>query len=188
MSLRSALLCLEALGFLRAGIGSQGGWWVADRDSLAECWATWMASHTRQIGQMIEFRRVLDAAIVSSALERRSREDVEVLETILAEFREAEDSFTRPHHAFHRALAQASYNEYLEQATATVTNQLFLPAGWVDRERFIQLTGHHEALFLAVRDRDPVLAADALRAHGDFLSRMFAPATDLPDGGRMRGG
>jgi GntR family transcriptional repressor for pyruvate dehydrogenase complex len=177
MSLRSALLRLEALGFLVPGIGSQGGWWVGDRDSLAACWGTWMQSHTEQVAQMIEFRRVVDAAIVSFAMERRSPQDLEVLEALLAEFKAAGDSFSCPHYAFHRALARASHNEYLEEAAATVTNQLFLPAGWVGQERFAELARHHEALFLAVRDRDAALAADALSAHGEFLSRMFAPAS-----------
>jgi DNA-binding FadR family transcriptional regulator len=109
MSLRSALLCLEALGFLVPGIGSQGGWWVSDRDSLAVCWGKWMQSHTHQITQMIEFRKVVDTAIVSFAIERRSQQDLEMLEAVLAQFKEAGDSFSRPHYAFHGALARASH-------------------------------------------------------------------------------
>lgn len=172
LTVRSALKILETLGFVVAKIGSRGGWWVVDPESLSMRWRDWMHSNSHQIDAMIECGEIIETEIVALAAIRRTPEDLERLQALLDQMREAA-SAVGPHYMFHTALARAAGNQYLEQAMAIVGNNLFLPADRVAPGDLDEFYGSHEVVFAAVAERDPGRARDCIKRHFSFSRHVF---------------
>ena len=172
LTIRSALKILETLGFVVATIGSRGGWWVVDADSLAARWRDWMHSNSHQIDAMLECGEAIESEIAAFAALRRTTGDLERLEALLAEMQEAA-SAVGPHYAFHVALGKAARNQYLEQAMSIVGNNLFLPADRVAPGDLEEFYASHEVVAQAVADRHPEQAREAMRRHFQFSRHVF---------------
>jgi GntR family transcriptional regulator, transcriptional repressor for pyruvate dehydrogenase complex len=172
ITVRSALKALEALGFVTAKIGSRGGWWVTDPASLAVCWRNWMHSNSHQIDAMLECGEAIEAEIAAWAAQRRTPEQLQRLQSLFAQMREA-DSAIGPHYTFHRTLARAADNQYLDQAMAIIGNQLFLPSNRVIPDGMEEFYGSHEAIVSAVADQDPERARQAIKRHFRFSRHVF---------------
>ena len=135
ITLRAALRSLETVGYLVIKIGSKGGAWINDAETIMKHWEEWMRTHEHQIGEMLEFRRLVETEIASLAAERRTAEDMELLETVSAQDHHERPSIVHWHFGFHDALASAAHNRYLQQAMMTIRGELFVPIDWV-------VTGH----------------------------------------------
>jgi GntR family transcriptional repressor for pyruvate dehydrogenase complex len=79
-TLRTALRALEALGFIKVKIGSKGGFWINDAETISRRWHDWMRANQGQIEEMLDFRRWVELEIARHAAERRTVDDVKILE------------------------------------------------------------------------------------------------------------
>ena len=106
-TLRTALRAFEALGVISVKIGSKGGFWVTDAETISRRWA--------------------EVEIARRAAEQRTPEDAEILEKCLIAPAAHRLSLVRWHFGLHDAPATAAHNKYLEQAMASIRGQLFAP-------------------------------------------------------------
>lgn len=126
-TLRTALRALEALGFIVVKIGSKGGFWINDAETISRRWNDWMRANKHQLEEMLDFRRWGELEIARRAAERRTVEDVKILEACCVPPTPDRLSMVRWHVGLHDALAASAHNRYLEHATATIRGQLFAP-------------------------------------------------------------
>ena len=124
---------------------------------------------------MLEFRRVIDTQIARLAAERRTEDDLLMLETASSHKPQPERrSLSQWHFGFHDALAKAAHNGYLEQAMLNIRGQLFVPTDWVvTNSRAHDIENVHEAILEAVRDQDPERAALEMAIHLDKADEPF---------------
>jgi GntR family transcriptional repressor for pyruvate dehydrogenase complex len=134
-TLRTALRALEALGFVMVKIGSKGGFRINDAETISRRWNDWMRANKHQLEEMLDFRRWVELEIARRAAERRTIEDVKMLEACCIPPAPDRLSMVRWHFGLHDALATAAHNKYLEHAGATIRGQLFAP---VDTRPFPQ--------------------------------------------------
>jgi GntR family transcriptional repressor for pyruvate dehydrogenase complex len=126
-TLRTALRALEALGFIRVRIGSKGGFWINDAETIRRRWNDWMHANKHQIDEMLDFRRWVELEIARRAAARRTPEDIEILKACCEPPNPDRLSLVRWHFGLHDALATAAHNKYIEHAMATIRGQLFAP-------------------------------------------------------------
>lgn len=177
ITLRAALRSLETVGFLVVKIGSKGGAWINDAESISRRWEEWMRAHKDEVGQMLEFRRLIETEIARLAAERRTPEDLEMLATAEQTSEEDRTSIVRWHFDFHDALARAARNQYLEHAMVAVRGELFVPVDWaLTHTRVVTIEGVHDRILDAVRAGDPARAAEEMGAHLDFSEEPFRAA------------
>jgi GntR family transcriptional repressor for pyruvate dehydrogenase complex len=126
-TLRTALRALEALGFIVVKIGSKGGFWINDAETISKRWNDWMHANKYQLEEMLDFRRWVEIEIARRAAEARTARDVAILEACCTPPAPDRLSLVRWHFGLHDALAAAAHNKYLEHAMATIRGQLFAP-------------------------------------------------------------
>ncbi len=172
-TLRTALRALEALGFIVVKIGSKGGFWISDAETIRKRWNDWMHANQHQIEEMLDFRRWVEVEIARRAAERRTPEDIAVLEACCEAPAPDRLSLVRWHMGVHDAIAEAAHNKYLEHAMATIRGQLFAP---VDTRPFDQRTADvvavHLPLIKAVCAGDQ---AEAAKVMTDLVEKAEAP-------------
>jgi GntR family transcriptional repressor for pyruvate dehydrogenase complex len=158
-TLRTALRALEALGFVVVRIGSKGGFWISDADTISRRWHDWMRANKHQLDEMLDFRRWVELEVARRAAERRTLDDVKMLEARCVPPAPGRLSLVRWHFGLHDALAAAAHNQYLEHAMATIRGQLFAPVDTrPTSERVDEIVDVHMPLVAAV------IAGDAHRA------------------------
>jgi len=126
-TLRTALRALEALGFIVVKIGSKGGFWINDAETIRRRWKDWMHANKDELNEMLDFRRWVEVEIARRAAERRTAEDIRILEDCCVPPAPGRLSLVRWHFGLHDAVAAAAHNTYLEHAMATIRGQLFAP-------------------------------------------------------------
>ena len=162
-TLRTALRALEALGFISVKIGSKGGFWVTDAETISRRWRDWMHANKHQIEEMLDFRRWVEVEIARRAAERRTTEDVTILEKCLIAPDADRLSLVRWHFGLHDALAAAAHNKYLEQAMASIRGQLFAPVDTRPMpQRVEDVVAAHAPTIAAVCAGDPQRAAEEM--------------------------
>jgi len=131
---------------------------------------------------------VFECAAARFAAQRSSPREVERFATILERMRDAiaradVDVEAAMDSEFHTALAAASHNRVLDQFYASMIGMLRehiasntyeatannANAALQSRDRLIQ----HEAIFFAIRERNPDAAQQAMYAHIDYVGRQF---------------
>ncbi|OEV07695.1 FadR/GntR family transcriptional regulator [Streptomyces nanshensis] len=136
-----------------------------------------------------EVRGIVEPAAVRLAAERRTEEDLAVLDEALqamARASEVGDEAVAADLAFHRALLAASHNEMLERMETVIAT------GLAFRDRLVHTTGHrpqnpvpsHGAVLDAVRAGDADAAESAMRA---LLAQSARDLEELRHEGRGRG-
>lgn len=126
-TLRTALRAFEALGFIVVRIGSKGGFWINDAETIRRRWNDWMHTNKYQLDEMLDFRRWVEVEVARRAAERRTTDDIEILEACCVPPSPDRLSLIKWHFGLHDALATAAHNKYLEHAMATIRGQLFAP-------------------------------------------------------------
>lgn len=172
-SVREALTTLEAIGILEIKPGE--GTFVR-QTSHAETFAPLalvLAVERNPEAQMMEVRRVLETEMAALAAERANEEDIHKIEVILEQFKnthttqEAVEADLR----FHFAIAEATQNTILLRLMNTVAD-LMHHTFRSKREQLYaspnmsqQINQEHEAIYLAIRDRNPQAARQKMLAH-----------------------
>jgi GntR family transcriptional regulator, transcriptional repressor for pyruvate dehydrogenase complex len=174
ITLRAALRSLETVGYLVIKIGSKGGAWINDAATLRKRWEEWMIAHHHEVDEMLEFRRLTETRIAYLAAERRTAEELQLLESLAMPAHEDKRSLDQWHVGFHDALAKAAHNRFLEQAMQSIRYELFVPADWaLTHKRVAEVEGVHDAILDAVRDQDPERAAAEMSIHLDATEVPF---------------
>ena len=175
-SLREAMSRLKARGMLESRPGS--GVFVTDRlqASIASPWRQLMAEHPDLRWDMLEFRRELECAAARYAAMRATDTDLEKIGAVFQRLCDAYDNNdSRAEHRadadFHEAIAEASHNSMFR----------FLHAGIVRmvrehislnltrmKEVKLQLRQQHQAVWDAIRLKQPETAQRAMLTHIDF--------------------
>jgi DNA-binding FadR family transcriptional regulator len=123
---------------------------------------------------MLDFRRMVDVGTAAFAAERRTQEDLNTLERVMAGREEEGGALVRWHTGFHDALTKAAHNQYLEWAGVAIRAELFLPVERAMSEhRVTEIERVHDAILSAVRERDPDRAAAEMRTHVSYTEKLF---------------
>lgn len=172
MTLRLALKALESTGYIVTTRGSRGGSRVTDAASLARCWNEWMRQHADELDDIFEYRMTVETRLASLAAERRTEEDLRLMERAVASERRPQDwaSLFRTDIDIHRSIARAARSPRLERAMLASRGELFVPVD-LDRleDREHQVHDSHDAVLQAIRDRDPARAAEEMRRHIELI-------------------
>lgn len=162
LTLHMALKALEALGYLTIRRGTQGGTFVSSLPALVNLWAEWMRNNAEEIDDVLDFRIAVETRVAALAAQRRTAADLASIEAAIERPWADTTSFLRADAEFHKAVARAAHNARLDRAIRMARRELFLP---VHDERMRNVEEEHRAVFVAIRDQDPMSASAAMEAH-----------------------
>jgi GntR family transcriptional repressor for pyruvate dehydrogenase complex len=189
MTLRLALKALESTGYIVTTRGSHGGSRVTDAESLFQCWQQWMRRHSGELDDIFEFRMTVETRLAGLAAERRTDEDLRIMDNAAASERQPKDwsSLFRADMDIHRAIARAARSPRLENAMMAARGELFIPVDLaVVGERHPRVHHTHRAILKAIRDQEPVEAAEQMRRHINVVREVTDKALEasglLPTG------
>jgi GntR family transcriptional repressor for pyruvate dehydrogenase complex len=184
---------LEAMGVIAPRHGS--GTYVTDLTGglLARPLVFVLDVNRGALGDIFSVRVMLEAGAAEAAAMRMTAERLAQLELHVAEMRGATDADTLlvPDLAFHRLVHEASGNEVLlalmDGLRALTRESLLISAGLPDARQLA--ADEHAAIVAALRERDPVGAAVAMRRHVEGAHHRAAAARQAPvdDGGAGQG-
>ncbi|HEY1997171.1 FadR/GntR family transcriptional regulator [Paraburkholderia sp.] len=189
-TVREAIQRLVSRGMLETKPGS--GVYVVQRQParLSAPWLQLVAENPPLRSETLEFRLVFECAAARFAAQRSTPQELDKLEAILLKMRNAVvahdvDAEAVVDGEFHSALTAAAHNRMLDQFYASVITMLrdHIAANTFDAtvnnsNAVIQSTlrlGQHESIYLAVRDRNPDAAQQAMFAHIAFVGKQFDP-------------
>lgn len=170
-TVREALRVLQARGLVRSRPGDPHGAQVQPFSpaALHKSMTTLARVDELSLGELVQFRMVLDASANLLAARLRTDEQLAEMDAAIAGMRAAAevgyDEFSAADIAFHDAVARASRNKLIQICTDVVRSiVLGLVSGKIaaaaDREALMrQSIGHHEEVLAAVRAGDGLLAA-----------------------------
>ena len=87
ITLRAALRSLKTVGYLVIKIGSKGGAWINDAATLRKRWEERMIADRHEVDETLEFRRLTETRIAYLAAERRTEEELQLLESLACRHR-----------------------------------------------------------------------------------------------------
>jgi GntR family transcriptional regulator, transcriptional repressor for pyruvate dehydrogenase complex len=183
-TLRQALGELEATGLLVARQG--GGTFVADvmRSVFADPIIGLFGKHEKATADYLEFRTGVEAMAAHWAALRATDADREILTSVMQKMESAHllansDEEARLDVELHIAVSDASHNIVLIQSLRSIYNLLqhgvfynrHLLYNYRDGRE--DLLAQHRTIYEAVMARDPDAAEAAVRAHMDFVERVW---------------
>lgn len=121
-----------------------------------------------RIREVIEFRLVVEPEVAALAAARRSGEDLERLERLIARQEAADESdFAELDARFHMALARATKNEVIWEMAAVLLDLQAESrvAPLLGRQRFAGSLRGHRRILEALKKADPDLCRQAMREH-----------------------
>jgi GntR family transcriptional repressor for pyruvate dehydrogenase complex len=169
MTLRSALRKLQDEGYLATRRGSTGGTYVTELAAPARRWERSMVVTPEAVGEILDYRIVLDRGAAFLAAQRRRPQDLAAMRRSIKAMSEADDlaRYRRADSAFHRALSTAARNRRLADEIQAVRGALFFPVDALRFELAMETVEEHQVILEAVADRDGPLAADLAEAHAE---------------------
>lgn len=190
MTLRLALKVLESTGYVVTTRGSHGGSRVSGPEALFRCWKHWMRQHTEQLDDIFEFRGTVETRLAALAAERRTDEDLRIMDAAIAGERSPLDWSTLFHADMdlHRGIARAARSPHLERAMMAARGELFVPVDIMvlDAEE-PRIHDTHQTILNAIRAQDAVKAAEEMRGHLAIVRELTDKAVEasgLLSGGR----
>jgi DNA-binding FadR family transcriptional regulator len=191
-TVREALKVLEALNVLESSTGPTGGTFVRTlssagaADNLTDSITLLLDVDQLTLEELWSAREAIETQAVALAAERRTEEDLAVMQSTIAsdEYRAFDDYF--PDITFHRAIANASRNRLLMLFMLSIHLTLkTLSERYVLRAEKQISQDQHRLIYEAVRAGDPVLAVermgDHLRVSYDVYRSAAAESLTLPD-------
>ncbi len=127
-------------------------------------------------------RTMLEEQAASLAATTATREDLAAMERALTSFDQATTLLERARSdiAFHFLVARASHNPVIETMFASIAGMVFeLILRSLDDERTVRLGApYHHELHAAIRNQDPVAAAQAAHAHLQVAQHTYGQDMD----------
>lgn len=174
-SLAQALVALEVVGIVqvRHGEGATIRQLPGARDTLLDA----VRAHQDSLPDIIDARSAMEAKLAWLAAERRSAEDLQVIDDALTQMRrevEAGERGLDGDRAFHEAVTRAAHSSVLARLMAEISEliresrieSLSQPGRPQDSLRM------HEQIADAIRRQDPKAAASAMTEHIDVVSEI----------------
>ena len=178
--LREAMQKLVSKGLLTTRHG--GGTHVTDRleAHFVDPWQDMLKDHPQLHRDLLEFRQMLESQAAALAADRATDADLARLDAVHAAL---EASYSGDDLAvcidadvaFHQAIAEAAHNVLIGHLTASLMRVIHgHVAGNLEHlharpQRWNQLRAQHEAIWQAIRERNPEEAAQAARSHVEFV-------------------
>ncbi|MFG1946798.1 FadR/GntR family transcriptional regulator [Nonomuraea sp. NPDC048826] len=188
-TVREALRVLQARGLVQSRPGDPNGAEVQPFSpaALHKSMTTLARVDELSLGELVQFRMVLDASANLLAARLRTDEQLAEMDTAIERMRKAAevsyDEFSAADVAFHDAVARASRNKLIQISTDVVRSIVVgLIAGKIassdDRVALMRRSiRHHEEVLAAVRAGDGPLAARLSReTMYDYYADYVAPA------------
>lgn len=179
-SLREAMQKLVSKGLLSTRHG--GGTCVTDRLAahFADPWQDMLKGNPELHRDLLEFRQMLESQAAALAADRATDVDIRQIDAVYATLLDSYDrddlaSCIETDVAFHQAIAEASHNALIGHLTASLMRVIH---GHVTKnlehlharpQRWNQLRQQHQAIWQAIRQRNPQEAALAARDHIEFV-------------------
>jgi GntR family transcriptional regulator, transcriptional repressor for pyruvate dehydrogenase complex len=171
-TVQQALRLLESEHLVESRRGRSGGTFVIEPSGdsqVMEELAIRLLWRQREFYELLDYRLLIEPAVSRVTAQSRRNEDLHRIRQALDGMASAstETDYMRLDTAFHIAIADATRNRYLADASERIRGGLndvlsLLPesATW-----HRQLSGEHEAIFVAISQRDSDSAEAASRAH-----------------------
>lgn len=134
------------------------------------------------VGEWIEARKALEVAIAGLAAEKRSVEDLQVLESILdkmSHMPESVDGMIEADAEFHAAVAACTHNRALIGMAARVMEELEEAADGKKPVRFAaeplahQMWREHRGIYQAIKEHNAYLAQEKMKQHLFHVERVL---------------
>lgn len=181
-SIREAFSALEMIGLIESRPGE--GTFIresADKN-LLEPLSLALLLEDDVAGELLELRRVLEVDCVRLAAERRSQEDVNVLDEIVKkmEIRTGfeEDSINLDRD-FHYSIAKASKNKVLYYVMISIMGAMdfhikHTRTNLVSRpDTMNEFTAQHRQIFSAIKKQDPKLSMQEMKNHLELVEKLI---------------
>jgi len=181
-SVRQALVALEVQGLIEV---RHGGGTFLRADHLDPAPMAALLDLKRRLPDILDAREALEVKLAELAAERRSAIDLETIDAalqLMADEINTDAPGEAGDEAFHRAIAQAAHSALLVQMYASLAEDIRS-----SRHESLSQVGRpavslqqHRAVADAIRDRDGVAAAAAMRAHLRSVRDVKLLAWDAP--------
>lgn len=179
---REAVKILSALG--RVSVRKGSGVHVADVPTplAQQSWNLFLPADPEQVDMLFELRRVLEREAGRLAAARATPQQVRQIQDAAAHSEEAAksddfDAFRRADEDFHRSVAAASGNMFLESTVSVVTQlkrQVLTLGLRGNRSGSLLLAAkQHRTITDAISQGDPLAASDAMAEHIDVTVDQF---------------
>lgn len=186
-TLREAIQKLMSKGLLASRHG--GGTFVTNRleAHFVDPWQEMLSGHPMLHSDLLEFRQMLESQAACLAAERATNVDIERLDALYATLDSVYGSKDMKacidaDVAFHQAIAEAAHNVLIGHMTASLMRLIHghisssLEHLHVRPQRWELLRAQHYAIWQAIRDHQPDIAARAARDHIDFVRQSMTNA------------
>lgn len=179
-AVREGIAHLEAEGYLVTRRGASGGSFVVEPSTPVSVWRELLRENLPDMEELIDFRSAIEQHICSLAALRRTDSDLQAMRNAITALPEAAPSsdgfsysaFREADGQFHAAVSAAARNGRLTEASRRARAELFLPIDNLPYEQRVEVTRQqHTAIYQAIADGDPEVAALAARAHMDETLR-----------------
>jgi len=168
-SIRVALELLSDQGLIETKRGVSGGSFVAKPHLQPKGIRRWVRKYLSDLDEIFDFRIAVEQQAAYLAAKRRTSDDLRAMWSAIEALPDDGgplDSFRSADGRFHAAIARATGNTRLEEASRKVRSDLFIPADTIEFEREIQLTRiQHTLIFEAIERRDADSAVRHIAAH-----------------------
>lgn len=173
-SLREALNSLVAQGFLEVKQGNRTFVKSITSEKLQDPLSLLLKADTQKIFHLIEVRKAMETWGAFHAAQRVTEEDIERLEEIIGEMKEALDegrSWEKQDADFHLAMAQATHNTIQTHMMFTIYDLLreSVARVFMDQKKTKKLFQQHYQIFTAIKNRSPDKAREKVLEHLNYV-------------------
>ncbi len=171
-TLREAYSQLQLLGLITR---SKNGTFVNDQASIVSQADFNAVINQTDMKEVLDFRRVMEIAIVQRAAERIRKSDFKKLDDLLKEQDSATDPavLTEIDYRFHMALAELCGNPLLLMTLNSVRPKFKKEALYVFSKQSEYTIDEHRAIVEALKKHDPEAARQAMETHLDSIAKVL---------------
>ncbi|MCB2149041.1 MAG: FadR family transcriptional regulator [Deltaproteobacteria bacterium] len=182
-SVREAIRIMEQKKVLKSRPGSGTYIILEDEPSVVEFLARAIDREKHTLGEIFQFRELLEPQIAGLAAQNATEADLSILQDILEQQQNELDDSTLSKdldHDFHRALAKATGNSVLLQVIELL-DHIFLKSRHAysqspHRNR-LSIQGHQE-IIKAVKKGDPTTAKELMADHLKAIKKLVISSSD----------
>jgi len=169
-TVRDAIRVLEKEGYVLSRRGVAGGHTVTALTEPVARMLSQVRSDPEGLLHLMEYRRANECLSARLAAERGKAAQIKKIGRAADELLTAGDipQFRRADATFHKAIAEAAGNPYVERAVQDAREVIFLLHGKRDYKIILDTTwAAHQEIFVAIEARDPDAAEAAMASHID---------------------
>jgi GntR family transcriptional repressor for pyruvate dehydrogenase complex len=173
-SLREALNSLVATGFLEVKRAKRTFVKSVTSERVQDPLSVLIQTDTQKIFDLIEVRKAMETWGAYHAAQRATEEDIQQLEGIIEEMKEAFDegrSWEKQDADFHMAMARATHNTIQTHLMSTIYELLreSVARVFTERANLKKLLQHHYRIFNAIKNRSPDKARERILEHLNYV-------------------